>query len=198
MAVSRKTTTRKTTATTKAKATPVEQTEVEAQTQEQVTVEETPKPVVRAKKRLEINRDDLIECRSAVNNLVYVSKRTGEKFEWAMYGDVNYITLGELITMKSTQPRMLKEGWLIVDDEEAIEQLGLAKMYGNLFEIDDIDEFFESDEREIKRILTNMPRGFKKSLATFARERIQSGDLDSNRKIKLLEELLEVDLKIFE
>ena len=196
MAVTRKTTTRKTTATTKAKATPVEPTEVEVQ--EEVTVEETPKPVERAKKRLEINRDDLIECRSAVSNLVYVSKRTSEKFEWKEYGDVQYITLGELITMKSTQPRMLKEGWLIVDDEEAIEQLGLAKMYGNLFEIDDIDEFFALNEREIKRILTNMPRGFKKSLATFARERIQSGDLDSNRKIKLLEELLEVDLKIFE
>lgn len=194
MAVTRKTTTRRTATKTTAKEKPVEQVEL----QEEVTVEEAPKPVARAKKRLEINRDELVECRSAVNNLVYVSKRTSEKFEWAMYGDVNYITLGELITMKSTQPRMLKEGWLIVDDEEAIEQLGLTTMYGNLFEIDDIDEFFELNEREIKRILTNMPRGFKRSLATFARERIQSGELDSNRKIKLLEELLEVDLKIFE
>ena len=192
MAVTRKTTSRKTTATAKEKVAPVLE-------EKQETVEvEAPKPVERAKKRLEINRDDLIECRSAVSNLVYVSKRTSEKFEWKEYGDVQYITLGELITMKSTQPRMLKEGWLIVDDEEAIEQLGLAKMYGNLFEIDDIDEFFDLSEREIKRILTNMPRGFKKSLATFARERIQSGDLDSNRKIKLLEELLDVDLKIFE
>ena len=195
MAVTRKTTPRKTTATTKAKATPVEPTEVEAQ--EEATVE-APKPIERTKKRLEINRDDLIECRSAVRNLVYVSKRTSEKFEWSDYGDVQYITLGELIAMKSTQPRMLKEGWLIVDDEEAIEQLGLAKMYGNLFEINDIDEFFGLSESEMKRILNNMPRGFKNSLGNFARERVQSGLLDSNRKIKLLEELLDVDLKIFE
>ncbi len=198
MAVTRKATTRKTTATTKAKATPVETTEVEVQEDKTVTVVEAPQPETRAKKRLEINRDDLIECRSAVNNLIYVSKRTSEKFEWKEFGDVQYITLGELIAMKSTQPRMLKEGWLIVDDEEAIEQLGLAKMYGNLFEIDDIDEFFKLDEREMKRILTNMPRGFKNSLGNFARERIQSGVIDSNRKIKLLEELLDVDLKIFE
>ena len=200
MAVTRKTTARKTTATTKAKATPVESTEVEVQEEVKAVVAEAPKtkPETRVKKRLEINRDDLIECRSAVSNLVYVSKRTSEKFEWKEYGDVNYITLGELITMKSTQPRMLKEGWLIVDDEEAIEQLGLAKMYGNLFEIDDIDEFFALSEKEIKRILTNMPRGFKNSLGNFARERIQSGVIDSNRKIKLLEELLDVDLKIFE
>ena len=193
MAVTRKTTTtRKTTSKTKESIEPV----VEEQ-QEAVEVE-APKTSTRAKKRLEINRDELIECRSAVNNLVYVSKRTGEKFEWATFGDVNYISLGELITMKSTQPRMLKEGWLIVDDEEAIEQLGLAKMYGNLFEITDIDEFFDLDANEMERILTNMPRGFKKSLGNFARERIESGQLDSNRKIKLLEELLDIDLKIFE
>lgn len=192
MAVTRKTTPRKTTATPKEKVAPVVE-----EVQETVEVE-APKPVERTKKRLEINRDDLIECRSAVTNLVYVSKRTSEKFEWKEFGDVQYITLGELIAMKSTQPRMLKEGWLIVDDEEAIEQLGLAKMYGNLFEITDIDEFFELDEREMKRILTNMPRGFKNSLGNFARERIQSGVIDSNRKIKLLEELLDVDLKIFE
>ena len=71
-------------------------------------------------------------------------------------------------------------------------------MYGNLFEITDIDEFFDLDANEMERILTNMPRGFKKSLGNFARERIESGQLDSNRKIKLLEELLDIDLKIFE
>lgn len=161
--------------------------------------EATPKKeVAKPRKKADINRDELILCRSAVRNLVYISKRTSEKFEWSDFGDVQYISMGELITMKSTQPRMLKEGWIIVDDEEAIEQLGLAKMYGNLFEIDDIDEFFELSDSEMRRILTNMPRGFKNTLATFAREKVESGELDSNKKIKLLEELLEVDLKIFE
>ncbi|MFJ7982438.1 hypothetical protein ACIQ1D_19430 [Lysinibacillus xylanilyticus] len=179
------------------KTQPVEVTE---KVENEVVVEETvnPTPTARPKKRIDIDRDEVIPCRAGANNLVYISKRTSEKFEWAVYGDVQYITMGELISMKSTQPRMLKEGWLIVDDEEAIEQLGLAKMYGNLFEIDDIDEFFELSESEMKRILTNMPRGFKNSIATFARERIEQGELDSNRKIKLLEQLLDVDLKIFE
>ena len=183
---------KKTTATSKAKATPVAPVEP-VETVE--TVEQAP---ARARKRMDINRDDLILCRSARNNLIYISKRTSEKFEWAEFGDVQYITMGELISMKSTQPRMLKEGWLIVDDEEAIEQLGLAQMYGNIFEIEDMDDFFAQSEQETERILSNMPRGFKNSIATFARERIESGTLDSNRKIKLLEQLLDVDLKIFE
>lgn len=192
MAVS-KTTTRKTTTKRATKAKAVEAVE---------TVEATevvePKPTARPKKRLEINRDELIVCRSATENLVYVSNRTGEKFEWADFGDVQYITLGELISMKSTQPRFLKEGWLIVDDEEVIEQLGLAKMYGSIFEVDDIDDFLEQDPYEMERILKTMPRGFKNSIAQVAREKVESGELDSNRKIKLLEQLLDVDLKIFE
>lgn len=188
-----KTTAKKTTATkTAPKTTPVKDEEVVE------TVDEQQQTPARPKKRVEINRDDLIICRTTQTNLVYISKRTSEKFEWADFGDVQYITLGELISMKSTQPRFLKEGWLIVDDEEAIEQLGLAKMYGNIFEIEDIAEFLENDEYEIERILTNMPRGFKNSIAQFAREKVESGELDSRGKIKLLERLLDVDLKIFE
>lgn len=186
------TTTRNTKAKTTPKATPVEPVEAVEAT---APVEQ---PTARPRKRMEINREDLIVCRSATTNLIYISKRTSEKFEWAEFGDIQYITLGELISMKSTQPRFLKEGWLIVDDEEAIEQLGLAKMYGNIFEIDDIGEFLEKDPYEMERILKNMPRGFKNSIAQFAREQIESGELDSNRKIKLLEQLLDVDLKIFE
>lgn len=193
MAVSKNTTTK----STKAKETPVETVEVVEAVEEVKTVEEKVAPV-RPKKRTEISRDDLIECRSSRKNLVYISKRTGDKFEWAEYGDIQDITFGELITMKSTQPRFLKEGWVIVDDEEAIEQLGLTTMYGNIFEIKDMDSFFASDVQEIQRILSNMPRGFKNSIATFAREHVESGKLDSNRKIKLLEQLLDVDLKIFE
>lgn len=195
MAVTKKTTTPRKTNTRATKT--VEEPVVEAVEKVEENTVETPQPVNKPKKRLEINRDELIPCRCSMSSLIYVSKRTSEKFEWSEYGDVQYITLGELITMKSTQPRFLKEGWLIVDDEEAIEQLGLSKFYGNLFEIDDIDEFFGLSESEIERILKNMPRGFKNTVAIFARERIESGELDSNRKIKLLEDLLDVDLKIF-
>lgn len=190
-----KATANKNTAKTAPKTTPVKE-DIKEEVVEPVV--EQPTTPARPKKRVEINRDDLIVCRTTQTNLVYISKRTSEKFEWAEFGDVQYITLGELISMKSTQPRFLKEGWLIVDDEEAIEQLGLAKMYGNIFEIDDIAEFLEKDEYEIERILTNMPRGFKNSIAQFAREKVESGELDSRGKIKLLERLLDVDLKIFE
>ena len=72
MAVTRKTTSRKTTATPKEKVAPV------VEEKQEIVEVEAPKPVERAKKRSEINRDDLIECRSAVSNLVFLSKRTSE------------------------------------------------------------------------------------------------------------------------
>lgn len=152
----------------------------------------------RARRVVNIDLNDYIPCRSTQTNLIYKSNRTGEKIVWSEFGDVQEITFGELKTMKATYGRFFSQGWLIVEDEEAINHLGLGRTYGNMLEVEDLDEFFGASEDEMERILQNVPQGFKKSLAVFARERIQDGRLDSNRKIKLLEELLQVELKMFE
>lgn len=178
----------------------------EVETQEVVeavdTQPTTPAPTptskkVRQKKVLTIDQNDLIECLSTQSNLIYVSKRTNERFEWENFDDSLNLTMAELIAMKSGQARFLSEGWIIVNDAEAIEYLGLEKTYGNMFDIEDMDTFFDSDLDEIERILSNVPRGFKGTIAHHARERIQTQELDSRKKIELLEKLLGVDLKIF-
>lgn len=197
MATTRKTTTRKTTATT-AKAQEATVETVEA-VQEQPDVKETPVVEIARKKRVEIDRNDLVLVRSAVKgDLIYISKRSSDRFEFNEFGATDYITMGELITMKSTQPRFLKEAWLVIDDEDAIEFLGLTDLYETIFEIGDLEKFFSKSDTEMEKLLTNMPTGYKNTLATKAREMIESGELDSNKKIKLLEDKLDVDLKIFE
>ena len=201
---------KKTTATTKKQTGTIEEVqetvenvEVEVEQKAQ-TPEPTPAPVavqtkkVRQKRVLNIDHNDLIECLSTQSNLIYISKRTNEKFEWENLDDALSLTMGELIAMKSGQSRFLSEGWLIVNDSEAIEYLGLEKVYGNMFDIDDMDSFFKLDLDEMKRILSNIPRGFKGTIAYYAREKIQNGELDSRNKVALLEEMLDVDLKIFE
>lgn len=194
----KKTTTRKTTArktTTKAKE--VEKQEVEAVQEEEV--EKTPAKTTARKRKVEIDRNELVPVRSArYGNLVYISKRSADRFEWAEYGDVEYVSVGELITMKSTQPRFLRDAWVIIDDEEAVEFLGLSDMYEDLFEIGDLDEFLDKPYNEMEKLLDIMPKGYKDALANKARQLIEQEQLDSNRVIRLLEEKLEVDLKIFE
>ena len=170
---------------------------VEESVSVETAVEAPVKKATARPKKAQIDRDELIECISTRTNLMYISDKTKETFIWEEYNDSHYITMGELIAMKSSQARFLNEGWIIVNDEEAIEFLGLTKIYGAIFEVDNLDEFLDSDKDNIERILKNVPNGFKGTIAQRARERLEDETLDRN-KIKLLESLLDIDLKIFE
>lgn len=161
-------------------------------------VEEVKAQPKRAIKKARIDNNELVPVRSTQNSLIYISKRTGEQIEWSSFGEVQDVSFGELNTMKGNQKRFFTEGWIIVEDEEAIEQLGLTKQYQDLLDITDMDEFFDMEIEDMSNSLEKMPRGYKKSLAVEARKRIEEGGLDSRSVIKLLEEKLDVDLKIFE
>lgn len=168
----------------------LEKAEVEA-----VVVEAKP---TRAK-RVEIDRNELIACRNAVyGELIYVSDQTRQKYLWDSYGRVQYLTMGELMIMQGSQPRFLTDVWLIIDDEEAARYLDLTKLYESLVEIEDLDAFFDLPIKKMEEILPKLPNGLKATVATRARKLVEEQKLDSGNKIRLLEEKLNIELKMFE
>ncbi|MEM4995012.1 hypothetical protein WKH56_20820 [Priestia sp. SB1] len=189
----------RTTKTTKAQEEAVEKQVTE-------TVEEAPaktvkqpakKPVV---KRTEIDPNRLILVKNATDNsLVYESKKTGQVILWAESGDEEYIAVQELMTMRSSQPRFLNEPWILIDDQEdddIIQYLGLDKLYKNIINVDELDEFFSLTPQEIKEKLKIAPNGSKKLIADRAAKMIKDQTLYDNRIIKLLEEELKTDLSL--
>lgn len=149
-------------------------------------------------KKVEIDRNELVPCRNVTDGqLIYKSRKTGLTTIWMNYGDTEYLDVGELLTMKASQPRFLNEVWLVIDDDDVVEFLGLKHIYKNLVDIDDIDSFFKKSPAEIEQALTKLPKGLKDTIATRAKKLIESGDLYDNRKISILEEKLNVGLKIF-
>lgn len=184
----KKTTTKKQT-TKKA----VESTEEVVEAQEE-KVAETPK----RKQKVEIDRNELVLCRNVTDGqLIYKSRKTGLTTIWMNYGDVEYLDVGELLTMKASQPKFLTDVWLAIDDEEIVEFLGLKHIYKNLADIEDIDTFFSKSPTEIREIAIKLPKGLKETVGTRARKLIESGELYDNRKISILEETLKIDLKLF-
>lgn len=185
------------------KTTPKKETAKKVETVETETAEVEAPVVEKAKparaKRVEIDRDELIACRNAVDgSLIYISDQTRQKYNWDSYGRVQYITMGELMVMQGSQPRFLDDVWLIIDDEEAAQYLGLTKRYESLVGLEDLDAFFDLSLKEIEEILPKLPNGLKTTVATRARKLIQEKKLDSGNKIRLLEEKLNIELKMFE
>lgn len=188
-------TTAKTTATARkaatTKSTPAK-TVKNTQAEQQVEVKETPQRNVRA----QIDRNTEVPVRSATrNSLLYISKKTHERVEWGEIGDVQFMTVDELMSMKSSQRRFLDEAWVIIDDEAVVEYLGLTKLYDKLFDIGDVDSILDLPAYELEQKLQMLPKGYKKAVAGLARDRIANDEMDSIKKVNLVEKYLDVDLQ---
>lgn len=179
------------------KRTVSQKTQVEVTQENTVVPEEKQEKQVMRKKQIDL--DMLVPCRNATDGrLIYKSRKTGLQTVWANHGDIEYMDVGELLTMKASQPKFLNEPWLIVEDENVVEYLGLKHLYQRLVDTDDLDSFFNKTHTEIAEILDRIPNGTKDAIATRARKLVEEGTLYDNRKIRILEEKLKIDLSLFE
>ncbi len=148
-------------------------------------------------KKVQIDRDELVRCRNITGGrLTYISKKTGLQVIWTEHDDYEEIDVGELLTMKSSQPKFLNKPWIVVEDEEVAEYLGLKQLYKDMADTEDLDAFFDKPTQEMSVILDKIPQGTKDAIAVTARKKIEDETLYDNRKIKLLEDKLKIDLSI--
>lgn len=146
-------------------------------------------------KKKVIDRDTVVSCRNITSGkLTYISKKSGLEIVWSNFGDEEYIDVAELLTMKSSQPKFLKEPWLFIDDAEVAEYLGLKELYKSLIPIDEVEDFFNLDIKKAKEILPRLPKGMRSLIGEKARQGIQDESLTNIQLIKLLEQELDIDL----
>lgn len=147
------------------------------------------------KTRTEIPKNELICTRSAVEGrLTYISPKTGMTVIWENTGAEEYIEFSELVTMKASRSRFLTEPWLIIEDEEVIEYLGLKHLYNSIVDPDEVDDFLiTANHRTLSKKIENMPTGTKRLLSDRARKLIKDERLNDLRVIRVLEEKLNVE-----
>lgn len=132
--------------------------------------------------------------------LIYISKRQiGYTLIWEKYGDKNYIELGEFINLKNSDPRFVREPWIRVIEDDEIEILKYANVYQyykDIIEINDIDALFRLSFDQFVKKFEKFPDGYKRMVTEQARKLIASGELDSRKLQKYLEEKMDTDLEI--
>lgn len=176
--------------TKKTQVSPVETTE-KVETARKV---ETPaKPIV-AK---DIDMTQYIPVRNGFHGLlIYVSSRTGEKFEWDHFGDEQEIELRELKNVKNSAKAFYENNWFMFDDDYkwVIDFLGLGKYYKGAVDVDHFDDLFELPADELKARLDVMSNGQKSTVMYRAMQLIQDSKIDSLKTIHVLEDALGVEL----
>lgn len=205
MAITKKTTstkkpTAKTTATKKVVSKKVEDTEKETVTKE---LEDTAEEVVLKKETKEpkVFKDtDLIPCLCVFPGSVGMTgKRTRNVYHWDDIGSVEYVEFqdlrSEVLNKKSTY---IYEPLIIISDDDFLDlNPNLHDLYSEYYTPDEIINVIEeSSPEEMKDFIENLPYKMKDNVKTIASTLIQNGELDSIRKVKIIDKIFGTNLEV--
>lgn len=187
-----------------AKSTKTKQAETkQTETVKEKTVEQAqPKTIKRRDARIPLDVEVPCIC-NVKGGLIYVSTRTGGmNAEWSEFGDLQYLDVRELLLMRNTQKRFFDDNWISLrgtDDgeytaDDVYKFLRVDDKYGDFYDADNIETFFELNADQMKDKVAKMSRGMKDLVAVIALDKIESGEIDSVKKRKAITESLGIEI----
>lgn len=137
---------------------------------------------------------------NVVGGATYIA-RNGDTVDWDEFGSCEYMTLGEIVSMKNSQRRFFIDNWIILEDTEEYSALELyeflkvTKYYEHILTPDTIDSIFDMDDNTLIRTLSNLSNGMKATVAARAKVKIDAKEC-SGKTIDALETALNVKFSI--
>lgn len=163
------TTTRK--RTTRTKVQPVET--IESTNNEEVIVEQ---PKVETPKKRELTDSTKV---SVMNNTmgVYGYRNGNVVLNLSEYGDTGKLSFEEIQRMYSnaTTKRHIQDAFIIVLDDDVVEELNLHNVYKNVLQPNGVNELFRNPDR-LQEVLPKMPKIMQETVVIQARRRFKSED----------------------
>ena len=137
-------------------------------------------------------KDEIVSVRNILDGkVIYVSPKTKIKYKWLEKGDIEYLSIEEVLAMDSKK-LYLRTPLLIVDDERIIEGLGLEKLYKDIELVENIDELIELEEEEIERIIKGLSVGCKNNLRDEVNKKIKNCEIRDYMIVNMLKRLLDL------
>ena len=160
---------------------------------EEVTVKETPKPEKRV-----FDPNEGIPCRSVTHGRLFVDGiKTGMKYSFFDYDDESDIEYRDLVALVRSRDKAIYNPRIIVMDEDFIaEYPTLKKFYDEHFSTKNIKDILNLPEYQMREAISQLPKGAIESLKSIAANQVASGEIDSIRKIKALDEAFGTDLSL--
>lgn len=156
------------------------------------------------KKAVKITDDMIINVKSGVfGTLVYVDRKTGEEVTWENEGDIQQVSFALLRSMKASQVAFMKDNWILIDSVEGHEDIAVEDVYKALFVQQYYKNIIDPDDysvvcswslSDIEKKIPSLTKNAKTNLAIALNTYIESGDLDSLKKIKAFEKALDCSL----
>ena len=195
----------------KIKAEPVEEVKEVKEPVIEEPVAEEPKVVVRevvrevvkevpaktnGKKKFEPT--DLVTCRSVVNGRIFMEGAASLlRYTWMDFGDEVDVEYRDLVAAVRNKSGYITRPFFVVMDDDFIEEFSFLKeIYAKQYSAKDLAKILSLDVDEMVAEVKSLPGNVKDILKGIASTWIENGRLDSFKKIKALDEILDTDLSL--
>ena len=173
----------------------------EKKSPDNIIVEETKINETVEKEPRKIASSDFISCRSVTaGELIAKGRKTGTIYIWTAYGDTTDVEFVDLQAWNSAKSGFVYEPLFVIEDEDVLamkQYEDLKEIYSTFYGVDNLNKFFELDNKTFKKKLEALPTGIQNSIKSIAADMLESGKLDSLDKIKSLDTVLGTDLMTF-
>lgn len=150
------------------------------------------------RKRTKIDRNiEVLFMNNTNGNFFYRCPKTQNVYDMQEYGDVDYITVDELLTMRNSHRKILNDLWILLIDvnsdevelEDVLRFLGIDKLYNDIVKPDKIDGFIlRTGDKKFKDILERMNKIIAKKVVERAIVLFKEGKFNSISKANILKE----------
>ena len=137
-------------------------------------------------------KNEMVEVRNVLDGkVVYVSPKTKLKYKWLEKGDVEILSVEEILAMDSKKI-FLRTPVLVVEDERVIEGLGLGKVYRDIELIENTEKLEELDIDELKEFVEGLSDECKNNLRDEMNKKINNYEIRDYMVVDTLKGLLDL------
>lgn len=151
-------------------------------------------PVKKEKK--EFKETDKIPCVSiTVGGLYWEGPKSKELYSWLNMGDVVEVEYRDLVSAIRSNSVYIFEPLFIIQDDDFLAQFDNVQVrYGQLYTPADIEAVLRMAPAQLDAALRKMPVGAQNALRDTAVRKIDSGELDSVQRIKIIDSFFGTEL----
>ena len=166
--------------------------ESQQKTEVMATAVEEEKPIKWNKSMLNKIKDEMVDVRSVIDGrVVYVSPKTHIKYKWLEKGDIEQLTIEEILAM-DTKKMFLRTPLLVVEDERVIEGLGLKGINKLVDKVEDIDQLVEMDLDDMEKTINELPFDYKRNLRDEISKKIENSEIRDYVVVQTLKRIFEI------
>ena len=137
-------------------------------------------------------KNEMVEVRNVLDGkVVYVSPKTKLKYKWLEKGDIEILSVEEILAMDSKKI-FLRTPVLVIDDERVIEGLGLGKIYRDIELIENTEKLEELDIDELKEFVEGLSDECKNNLRDEMNKKINNYEIRDYMVVDTLKGLLDL------